>query len=65
MQARLPAWLPTRVTRYTSGVVVQPAEQAVDGQESTAHVARVLGREGMLSLADIARLQGRAICTSP
>lgn len=65
MQARPPAWLPTRVTRYTSGVVVQPAEQAVDGQESTAHVARVLGREGMLSLADIARLQGRAICTSP
>jgi len=63
LEAQMPAYLPTRVTRYVSGVVVQPAEQAVDGQQSITHVAQVLGREGVLSLADIARLQGRAICT--
>lgn len=65
LEAQPPAWLPTRVTRYTSGVVVQPAEQAVDGRESVTHVASVLGRDGLLSLADIARMQGRAICTGP
>ena len=64
LEAQMPAYLPTRVTRYVSGVVVQPAEQAVDGQQSVTHVAQVLGREGVLSLGDIARLQGRAICTS-
>lgn len=63
LEAAMPAYLPTRVTRYVSGVVVQPAEQAVDGQQSIAHVAQVLGPEGVLSLADIARLQGRPICT--
>lgn len=63
LEAQPPVWLPTRVTRYVSGVVVQPAEQAVDGQESVAHVTRILGRDGLLSLADIARMQGRAICT--
>jgi len=64
LTARMPAWLPTRVMRYTSGLVVQPAEQAVDGQESLTHVARVLGEAGRLDLADIARLQGRAICAA-
>jgi Bacterial capsule synthesis protein PGA_cap len=64
LTAEMPAWLPTRVMRYTSGLVVQPAEQAVDGQESLAHVARVLGDPGRLTLADIARMQGRSICTS-
>ena len=64
LMAQMPAWLPTRVMRYTSGLVVQPAEQAVDGQESLTHVARVLGEAGRLDLADIARLQGRAICTA-
>ncbi|MGI3186523.1 CapA family protein [Nioella aestuarii] len=63
LEAQMPAYLPTRVTRYVSGVVVQPAEQAVDGQQSVTHVAQVLGHEGVLSLADIARLQGRPICT--
>jgi len=62
LEAQMPAYLPTRVTRYVSGVVVQPAEQAVDGQQSITHVAQVLGRAGVLSLADIARLQGRPIC---
>jgi poly-gamma-glutamate synthesis protein (capsule biosynthesis protein) len=52
------------VTRYVSGTYVQPAEQAVDGQQSLAHVAQVLGREGVLSLADIARLQRRPICAT-
>lgn len=64
LTARMPAWLPTRVMRYTSGLVVQPAEQAVDGSESLAHVARVLGEAGQLRLADIARLRGRAVCTA-
>lgn len=64
LEAQMPAYLPTRVTRYVSGVVVQPAEQAVDGQQSVTHVAQVLGREGVLSLADIARLQGRPICAT-
>lgn len=63
LEAQMPAYLPTRVTRYVSGVVVQPAEQAVDGQQSIAHVAQVLGREGVLSLADIAQVTGRPICT--
>jgi hypothetical protein len=36
----------------------------VDGQESLAHVARVLGNAGRLSLADVARMQDRPICTS-
>ncbi len=63
LEAQMPAYLPTRVTRYVSGIVVQPAEQAVDGEESVAHVAQVLGREGMLTPADIARLQGRPVCS--
>ncbi|WP_071672544.1 CapA family protein [Nioella nitratireducens] len=62
LEARMPAYLPTRVTRYVSGIIVQPAEQAVDGEQSVAHAAQVLGREGLLSLADMARLQGRAAC---
>ena len=62
--AEMPAWLPTRVMRYTSGLVVQPAEQAVAGQDSVTHVARVLGEEGLLTLGEIARLQGRSICPS-
>lgn len=64
LTAQMPAYLPTRVTRYVSGLVVQPAEQAVEGQESITHIHRVLGGAGLLSLADIARLQGRSICTS-
>ncbi len=64
LTAQMPAYLPTRVTRYTTGLVVQPAEQAYDGDESINHVRRTLGGDGLLTLADIARLQGRAICTS-
>ena len=65
LTAQMPAWLPMRVLRYRSGLVVQPAERAVNGQESLAHVARVLGEAGRLTLADIARLQRRAICLPP
>lgn len=65
LQAAAPAYLPTRVTRYTSGVVVQPAEQAVSGNETLSHTARILGADAQLSLADIARLQGRPICVTP
>lgn len=64
LEAQMPAYLPTRVTRYTNSTVVQPAEQAVDGQQSIAHVTQVLGRDGVLSLSDIARLQGRQICAT-
>ena len=64
LEAQMPAYLPTRVTRYVSGTYVQPAEQAVDGQQSITHVAQVLGRDGVLSLSDIARLQGRQICAT-
>lgn len=53
LEAQPPVWLPTRVTRYTSGVVAQPAEQAVSGEASTAHAARVLGPAGRLSAADL------------
>ncbi len=63
--AQPPSYLPTRVTRYTSGIVVQPAEQAVDGNQSVAHVRQILGEGGLLSLADIAGATGRAICVSP
>ena len=51
LEAQPPAYLPTRVTRYTSGVVVQPAEQAVGGEDSIAHAARVLGPAGRLDAA--------------
>lgn len=53
LEAQPPAWLPTRVTRYVNGTVVQPAEQAVDGAQSIAHVARMLGTDGMLRLSDL------------
>jgi len=42
----LGACRPTRVTRYTSGVVVQPAEQAVSGEDSPLHAARAPGAGG-------------------
>lgn len=53
LEAAPPAWLPTRVTRYVNGVVVQPAEQAAHGERTVAHVDAILGREGMLSIADL------------
>ncbi len=62
--AERPYYLPTRVTRYTSGLVVQPAEQAVDGQESSAHAAQILGQSGLLRLSDFSTATGRVICIS-
>ena len=62
LEAQMPAYLPTRVTRYTNSTVVQPAVQAVDGQLSVNHVAAVLGRDGILSLSDIARITGSTVC---
>ncbi|WP_370253045.1 CapA family protein, partial [Nioella sp.] len=53
LEAAPPAWLPTRVTRYVNGVVVQPAEQAAHGERTVAHVDAILGREGMLIVADL------------
>lgn len=53
LEAQPPAWLPTRVTRYINGTVVQAAEEAVDGEQSIAHVARILGTQGMLSPGEL------------
>ena len=62
LEAAPPAWLPTRVTRYINGTVVQPAEQAVDGNQSIAHVARILGSDGLLRIGDLSGASGPANC---
>jgi poly-gamma-glutamate synthesis protein (capsule biosynthesis protein) len=49
-----PRALPTRVNRYVgSGVTVAPAQFALDGAQSTAHAAGILGAERLINPTDL------------